>query len=39
MNLADQVLRGANPGYLPVETAESFLAINLKTLKMIGLRL
>lgn len=35
--LADQVLKGANPGHLPVETAESFLAVNLQTAKTIGL--
>lgn len=34
--LADQVLKGANPGHLPVETAESFLAVNLQTAKRIG---
>ena len=36
--LADQVLRGANPGDLPVETAESFLAVNLKAAEMIDLQ-
>jgi len=29
--MADQVLRGTAPGTLPVETAEAFLTINLKT--------
>jgi putative ABC transport system substrate-binding protein len=37
--IADQVLRGANPGDLPVETAESFLAINLKAAETIGLQI
>lgn len=35
--IADQVLRGADPGDLPVEDTESFLAINLATAKRIGL--
>jgi putative ABC transport system substrate-binding protein len=35
--LADQVLRGVKPSDLPVETAEFYLAINLKTAKAIGL--
>ena len=37
--IADQVLRGANPGDLPVETAESFLAVNLKSAEEIGLQI
>ncbi len=37
--LADQVLKGANPGELPVETAEFFLAINLRTADAIGLEI
>jgi putative ABC transport system substrate-binding protein len=35
--LADQVLRGTDPADLPVETAEYFLTINLKTAQAIGL--
>lgn len=35
--LADQIFKGRNPGDLPVETAEDYLAINLKTAKAIGL--
>ena len=34
--LADQIFKGKNPGDLPVETAEDYLAINLKTAKAIG---
>ncbi len=37
--LADQVLQGANPGHLPVETAESVLAVNLQTAKTIDLEI
>jgi putative ABC transport system substrate-binding protein len=37
--IADQVLRGADPGDLPVETAESFLVINLKAAEAIGLQI
>ena len=36
--LMDQVLRGASPGQLPVETADSFLGINLQTAREIGLQ-
>ncbi|CAG0935256.1 hypothetical protein TFLX_04088 [Thermoflexales bacterium] len=35
--LADQILKGIKPADLPVETAEFFLAINLKTAQDIGL--
>lgn len=35
--IADQVLRGADPGALPVENTESYLAINLVTAERIGL--
>lgn len=34
--LADQIFKGKNPGDLPVETAEDYLAINLKTAQAIG---
>jgi putative ABC transport system substrate-binding protein len=34
--LCDQVLRGADPGSLPVETAEFFLAVNLRAAERIG---
>lgn len=37
--MADQVLRGANPGEMPIETAENFLAINLVTADEIGLQI
>ena len=36
-HIADQVLKGVDPGGLPVETAEFFLGINLKTAEAIGL--
>ncbi len=35
--LADQILKGAKPADLPIETAEFFLTINLKSAKAIGL--
>jgi len=35
--LADLILHGKNPGELPVETAEDYLAINLKTAKAMGM--
>lgn len=35
--LADQILKGVKPADLPVETAEFYLAINLKTAGEIGL--
>ena len=35
--IADQVLKGTEPGSIPVETAELFLAINLLTAEAIGL--
>ena len=37
--MADQVLRGANPGELPVETAESYLALNLVAAATIELEI
>ncbi|MGD8345009.1 MAG: ABC transporter substrate-binding protein [Desulfobacterales bacterium] len=37
--IADQVLRGTDPGDLPVETAESFLSINLKAAEEINLQI
>ena len=35
--IVDQVLRGADPGDIPVEDTESFLAVNLVTAEEIGL--
>jgi putative ABC transport system substrate-binding protein len=37
--MANQILRGANPGDMPIETAENFLAINLVTANEIGLQI
>ncbi len=37
--IADQVLRGTDPGDLPVEDAESFLAVNLVAAHEIGLEI
>jgi putative ABC transport system substrate-binding protein len=37
--IADQVLRGTDPGDLPVETAESFLSVNLKAAEEIDLQI
>ena len=37
--IADHVLKGADPGELPVETAEMFLGINLQTAGAIGLEI
>jgi putative ABC transport system substrate-binding protein len=34
--LADQILRGTRPADLPVETAENYLALNLRTAAAIG---
>ena len=36
-HLADQILRGINPADLPIESADLFLSINLKTAEIIGL--
>jgi putative ABC transport system substrate-binding protein len=35
--LADQIFKGAEPADTPVEVAEFYLAVNLKTAKAIGL--
>ena len=37
--LADQIFQGAKPADLPVETAEFYLAINLRTAEAIGLQI
>ena len=36
-HLADQILRGVSPADLPIESAELFVSINLKTAETIGL--
>ena len=38
-HIADQVLKGTDPGELPVETAEFYLGINLQTADAIGLEI
>jgi putative ABC transport system substrate-binding protein len=38
-HMADQILRGSDPGSLPVETAEFYLGINLQTAELIGLEI
>ena len=35
--LADQILKGAKPADLPVETADHFLRIDLRTATIVGL--
>lgn len=37
--IADQILKGTDPGNLPVETAECYLAINLQAADAIGLEI
>jgi putative ABC transport system substrate-binding protein len=37
--IADQVLRGADPGDLPVQTAESYLGINLIVAETLGIEI
>lgn len=37
--IADQILKGAKAGTIPVETASSYLGLNLKTAKSIGIDL
>jgi len=37
--LADQILRGVKPADLPVESADLFVSINLKTAEIIGLNI
>ncbi len=36
-SIADQILKGADPGELPVQTAEYYLGINLQTADAIGI--
>jgi putative ABC transport system substrate-binding protein len=36
-SLADQILKGANPGELPVEISDLFLNINLKAANSLGI--
>ncbi len=36
-SIADQILKGADPGSLPVQTAEYYLGINLQTADAIGI--
>jgi putative ABC transport system substrate-binding protein len=38
-HIADQILKGADPGTLPVQTAESYLVVNLNTAQDIGLEI
>lgn len=38
-HLADQILRGIKPADLPIESAELFVSINLKTAEIIGLNI
>ena len=38
-SLADKIIKGANPGELPVEVSEIFLTINMPTANMLGLEL
>ncbi len=38
-HLVDQILKGTDPAELPVETAEFFLSINLKTSEVMGLEI
>jgi putative ABC transport system substrate-binding protein len=35
--MADRILKGTKPGDMPVETAEFFLHINMKSAQAIGL--
>jgi putative ABC transport system substrate-binding protein len=37
--LTDQILRGANPGELPIESAEFYLMVNLTTADAIGVEI
>ena len=38
-HLGDQILRGVNPADLPIESADLFVSINLKTAEIIGLHI